>query len=67
MNDGVFPRVDNSWESTELVEIDAASGEVLDRIPFETRKPIALYATPGRLWVRLVDDPPVRIALPVRP
>ena len=54
-------------ESTELVEIDGATGAIRDRIEYEASQPIDLWATHGSLWLYQSDPPLVRFELPGRP
>jgi hypothetical protein len=53
--------------STELVEIDGATGVIGDRIEYQGSQPVDLWATSGSLWLSQADRPLVRFELPGRP
>lgn len=50
--------------STELVEIDGATGAIRGRVQYQASSPFDLWATNGSLWLYKGEGPAVRFELP---
>jgi outer membrane protein assembly factor BamB len=50
--------------STELLRVDAATGQIADRIEYAASQPIDLWATDGNLWLYEAERGIVRFELP---
>jgi len=50
--------------SSELIRIDASSGQIVGRIAYEAAQPLDLWATDNNLWLYEANRPPHRFELP---
>ncbi len=53
-------------DASELIELDAASGNVLRRVKLTVRQPLNLWAGGGSLWIAAAGQPLTRVDLPAR-
>jgi hypothetical protein len=51
----------------EMLEVDATTGEVVRRVPFEAAEPIDFSVGLGSIWLATPDKPLLRFELPAQP
>lgn len=54
-------------ESSELIQIDAVTAQIVNRIPYEAVQPLDLWATDSNLWLYEAERPVHRFELPSLP